>query len=296
MKNKNIQIIIIAVIIILITIVYLSIKKGENKMEIDGGIVKNQILKGYSENINSKEITYFEYQGYGFQVSCELNNNILHIKSKGGNSSKRDESYFKLDYNSKNKNLLKELQTIIEKYKISKNNGYEYEVAGLPEGLGDTISVTYKTGEKIWKYSNQTPTINEETSNAIYKAFHKDAKNNSLDFTSKGSNTLLYDDATNDYLQGTWKGIHFGKEYKVVFNENNIKIYEDNVLTDDVEYTIVQGNIVPNKLKEGIENPKDRYDYEEFKTISTISKKNDFTLVTYFMKDSYSTCDLIKQK
>ena len=295
MKNKTTQIIIIIAITTLLTIVYLAYKKGDENVEIDGGVVKDHILKGYSENIKSKEINFFEYQGYGFHIICEKNENTIHIYAKGGTSINRDGKYFNLDYNTKNQNLLNELQKTVEKYNISKNNGYEHEVAGLPEGLGDKISIKYESGEKIWKYSNQSPNLSEEASNAIYKIFQKDSKDNNLDFTSEGSNTSLYNDATKEYVQGTWKGTHFGKEYKIIFNENNIKIYEDNILTDDIEYTIIEGNIVPNKLKEGIVTPKDRYDYEEFKTISTINKKNDFTIVAYFMKDSYSTCDLLKQ-
>ena len=263
--------------------------------DLDGGVVKDTRLKGYKEEIKSKDIISFEYQGFGIHLTCKLNSGKLKITSKGGNKEQRDGTYFNLDYESKDNKLLNKLQDIIEKYNISKNNGYEYEVAGLPEGLGDYISVTYKSEEKIWKYSNQNTIIGEEAKNEIYDAFHACAKENDLDFNSSGSNVQLYDDATIEYLQGTWEGTHFGKKYEVIFEDNNIKIYEDDKLTDDTNYKIIEGHIVKNKIKESIENPTNRYDYEEFKTISTISKKNDFTIIAYFLKESYSTCDLLRK-
>ena len=273
-----------------------TMKKNEDNNElVDGGVVKDGRLPGYSEKINSKNIIKFEYNG-DFKVSCELMDNVLHVTAKGGNSYNRDGTYFKLDYVAKDKNLLVYLQNIIDRYDISKNNGYEHETAGLPAGLGDSISVLYETNEKIWKYSNQSPTISEEAKEAIYDAFKNNARENNLDFTSDGSNTTLYDDATIEYLQGTWKGTHFGREYTVTFNNENVTIYEDNNLIDNVVYKIVEGRIVQNKLKEGKTNSKDYHDYEEFSVISIMAKKNDFTLTAYFMKNSYSTCDLIKQK
>lgn len=264
-------------------------------IDIDGGVVKDGRIKGYEEIIKSKEIATFEYNGFGNHFTCKLDNNKLKVTSKGGNKEQRDGTYFNLDYKSKNNNLLNKLQEIIEKNNISKDNGYEYEVAGLPNGLGDYILVTYKSGEKIRKFSNQNTIIGEKAKNEIYEAFHACAKENNLDFNSSSSNVLLYDDATLKYLQGIWKGTHFGKTYKVIFENNNIKIYVDGKLTDDANYTIIEGKIVKDKIKEGTEVPKNRYDYEDFTGISTLSKKNDFTLTAYFLKDNYSTCDLLRK-
>lgn len=295
MKNNYV----FGLFIILFCVSYVTfcyLKEVDNVDLIDGGVVKDHILKGYSEDIKSREIVSFEYIGGEFSASCKLDGDTLHVKSRGGDSSNRDGSFFILDYEAKNNDILEKLQDVVSKYDISKNNGYEHETAGLPPGLGDSISVLYKSGEKIWKYSNQFPTISSEAAKAIYELFHECAKENSYDFTSAGSNVLLYDDATEDYLQGTWKGKHFGKEYKVIFSKDNVKIYEDNILTDDVNYIIIDGNIVVNKPKDEAHTPKDRYDYEEFNVISTMSKKNDFTIVAYFLKDGYSTCDLLKQK
>ena len=264
-------------------------------VDLDGGIVRNGRLKGYGEVIKSNDIISFEYRGFGIHLTCKVDNNILKVTSEGGNKGKRDGTYFNLDYEAKDNDLLNQLQKIIEDNRISKDNGYEYEVAGLPEELGDYILVIYKSGEKIWKYSNQNTIVGENVKNKIYEAFYKCAKENNFDFTSSGSNVLLYDDATVDYLQGLWEGIHFGNEYKVIFKGNNIKIYEDGKLIDDDTYTIIEGKIVKDKLKQGIDNSKNRHDYENFTSISTLRKKNDFTLVAYFLNGSYSTCDLLKK-
>ncbi len=293
--NKKIVILITLLLIISVFTIILLTRKEDSEMIEDGGVVKDIILDGYSEKINSKDIIFFEYKGE-FYARCELVDGVLHINNKGGNSSLRDGTYFKLDYDTSNKELLNKLQEIVEKYQISKNNGHEYEVAGLPAGLGDSISIVYASDEKIWKSSNQNLTIREDAKNAIYEAFHDYAQDNNLDFTSSGSNVLLYDDADKEFVQGIWKGKHFGREYQVEFIDDYVKIYEDGKLKDNTKYTIIDGNVVVDKVKKGVDNPKNRYDYEEFNVISVMSKKNDFTMTAYFMKDSYSTCDLIKEK
>ena len=38
------------------------------------------------------------------------------------------------------------------------------------------------------------------------------------DFTSEGSNVKLFDDPDEEYVQGTWKGKHFGDDIEVTFN------------------------------------------------------------------------------
>lgn len=274
----------------------LHFKKIFNKPEdIDGGTTREGRLKGYEEKIKSKDIVSFEYTCGKFKVSLETKDDGLHINSKGGNSYHRDGTYFKLDYVSKTNTILKELQEIIDKFEISKNNGYEHEVAGLDPSISATIKVTYKSKEKIYKYDNQSRIIDEEAENKIYEVFHKNAKENGYDFTSDKSNVELYNDATKEYVQGTWKGTHFGSEYKVIFEGTKIKIYKDGKLTDEGWYKIIDGDIVNNKPKKGVTIPKDKNDYEEFSDISIMKKKNDFTMTMYFMKENYSTDDLIKE-
>lgn len=263
---------------------------------ICGGVVKDGYLEGYSEIINSKTIISFEYTCGRFYVKCDYDNDKIHVISDGGYSNERDGNYFKLDYKIDNDEIFKELQKIVEKNNISENNGYEHETAGLPPGLGDTIKIEYENGERIYKYSNQRETISEEAQKDIYNLFHKYAKKENLDFNSDGSNVKLYDDADKDFIQGKWKGKHFGDEIEVEFNDNHIKILVNNELTDDTDYIIYEGNIRPNKLKEGKQSANNKNDYEEFIGVSSIRKKNEIMLVAYFTKNSYSTADLIKQK
>jgi len=286
---------ILAFIIVFIGLIggCVAVRIRNSRMVVDGGVVKNWRLKGYNEEIKSNKIVSFSYEGSGFKVSCELKNNNLHILSTGNYINEKDDSDFSIEYNTEDLSFLDKLQEIVKEYNISLNNGYEYEVAGLPPGYGDKISVIYDSGEKIWKYSNQTNTIKTEAIDAIYNAFYDLAKANGHDFISNSSVTL--NDDENESLDGTWKGTHFGSEYKVVFNDKNIKIYKDGELTDDTEYTIIDGKIVKNQLKEGKTEAKSRYDYEEFSEISVLSKRNSFTIVMYFMKDSYSIGNLIKE-
>ena len=135
-----------------------------------------------------------------------------------------------------------------------------------------------------------------EAAKLIYDAFHEEALKNGLDFNTKGSNVKLYDDADEEFLQGTWKGTHFGREILAEFEGNRVKIYVDGKLTDDTEYIIFEGAVRPNRLKEGVTEPQSNHDYVEFEGCSCIRKMDEISLTAYFMKESYSTCRLLTQK
>ena len=253
------------------------IKKGANmieKLSEMPGTRNKKSLEEHEKNIKSKNIIHFSYHNSDFKVECKLENNNLHVISSGGNYSNRDGSAFKLDYISKTKTLLTSLQQIVEKYELYKNNGYTLTVNGLPAGLGDTISVEYDKSEKIYKSSNQSRIVQDEAVTAIYNEFHKNATQNDYEFNTEKSNIKVYDDATEKFLQGTWKGSHFGDEIKVIIKEKNIKIYCNNKLSDNTEYAIINGCVRPNKLKKGITIPKNEHDYEEFNIICRHPKRN----------------------
>ena len=261
----------------------------------DGG-EKEYHLDGYNEKIKSKEIIFFEYKTGEYELKCELNHHHLKIYSTGGYSNNRDGSYFKLDYQTEDLSFLDKLQAIIEKYNIYNNNGYCQVVSGLDPIYGDSINVIYKTNEKIYKSSNQIHLVEEKASEEIYKLFLKEAKKNNYDFNSEKSNVKLYDDAEVEFLQGSWKGKHFGDIIKVEFKENHIKIYVNDKLTDDTEYIIINGCIKKNQLKKEKKEFINENNYEEFEGVSSLRKKNDIMLVAYFTKESYSTADLLKEK
>ena len=259
------------------------------------GDIITQNLDGYAKDIKSNEITFFHYQAPTFNVEVKKEDNHLHIKSSGGNSQRRDGTRFILDYYSTNLSFLIKLNDLITKYALFKNNGYINHVNGLPAGFGGTLSVHYASNEKIYINDNQDSIMSDETEQDIYNLFHEEALRNNYDFTTNGSNQLIYDDLDIDYLQGTWKGSHFGDKIKVIIKDENIKIYVNDVLTDDTQYTIFEGKVRKHKLQEGIKTPKDYHDYEEFSGLSLLAKNNDFTITAYFMKNSYSTCNLIKE-
>lgn len=275
------------------------IVKGSNKMNEEDltGVKKESKLEGYSEKINSKNIISFVYNNPKYYMGCELNNKgEVHVISRGGDISARDGSAFKLDYITNDKEFLNDLQNIVDIYGISNNNGDTLMVSGLPDGYGDMIMVSYDSGEKIYKHSNQCFMISNEAMEAIYSVFHKLAINNGYDFNTEKSNVIIYDDASEEFLQGSWKGSHFGDEILALIQGNYIKVYFNGKLMDDTDYVIINGVIKPNKLKDGIDKAKNEHDYEEFNVFSSLRKKNDILLVAYFTKESYSTAELLIQR
>lgn len=254
------------------------------------------MLEGYPYKIESDELVKFSFQNRDFSVSCELKDDGLHMGATGGNSSRRDGTKFSLSYTTSDVSVLAKLNKIIKDFDMAKRNGYSCTVDGLPGGCGDSIKAEYTSGEKLYLYSNQSPTVHFDAVKQIYDAFHEDALKNGLDFNTAGSNVKLYDDADEEYLQGKWKGKHFGTQILAEFEGKHVRIYADGKLTDDTDYVIFQGCVRVNKLKEGKSQPQSDHDYEEFVGCSCMRKKNDFTMTAYFMKESYSTCDLLKQK
>ena len=302
-KKKTVKItaIILVVIAFLFTALYLVggeqmlfKKKNNNDVEIIDGGKTDYYLQGYPTTIKSENIVYFQYQCGEYNCKMEKENDVLHIECSGGNSVVRDGTYYVLDYKCQDNGFTKKLQKTVEKYDIIKDNGHFVEAAGIPPGIGDQISIKYDSGEAIYKSDNQSLTISQKASDEIYKTFKKLANDNGFDFTSEGSNVELYNDATVEYLQGSWKGMHFGHEYAAEFDGQHVKIYKDGQLTDDVDYIIYEGSVRTANLKEGKQG-NSKYDYQEFSEISCFAKNNDFTLTMYFMKDSYSTDSMLKQ-
>lgn len=249
--------------------------------EVDGGS-REYIMKGYNDVIKSNKIVYFHYDNYYYNFKCKLKDGKLRIKCNGGDYSARNNSCFKLDYEVTNLDCLKELQSIVEKYKISDKNGFYHHTDGLPCDCGDLIEIKYESGEKIYKESNQSPMISEKCFKEIYNIFLKLAKANDLDFTTSGSNGQIYDDATKEYLQGSWVGKHFGQHIRVTFDKDTITIDVENKTTDHTEYVIVKGKVKPK-------------DGEIFNGVDYFIKKNKILLTGYFTQESYSTVELIRE-
>ncbi len=265
-----------------------------NEQPICGGRHES-IMDGCPKEIKSKNIVYFYYCKDGdYCVSAKKENGKVHITCNGGGKyNRRDGSLFSIKLDIKDDSIFKDIQSIIDKNNDILDNGRCTHVDGLPPGLGGTINVEYDSGEKLYKVSNQFPIISDESTKEYYDLFHKLVKKEGLDFTTKGSNIKLFDDADNEFVQGTWKGKHFGSDIEVTFTDNKVTIKVDGKETDkDIEFNIFQGTVTQNKLKEGRENPTDYHDYEFFNGVSCFMKKNYFTMTGYFLGNSYSTCDL----
>ena len=264
-----------------------------NDTIIDGGRHESK-LKECSDFIKSKNIISFSYVGTDYVVSAKKENNKVEITAKGGGKyNLRDGSYFIIKYDTEDDSIFKLLQDVIDENNETRGNGHCTNVAGLPAGIGDTLNVEYDSGEKLYKYSNQCPTVTPDSVKKFYDIFHNFVKKDGYDFTSEGSNVQLFDDPDEEYVQGTWKGKHFGDDIEVTFNGNKVTISVNGKIVDEEEYTIFEGVIVPNKLKDGIEKATSYHDYEFFKVVSHMTKKNWFTITAYFVENSYSTCDLM---
>ena len=254
-------------------------------------------MEGYEEVVKSKDIISFSYTGGDFSVLAKkINSKVEIFATGGGKYNKRDGSYFIIKYETEDNSIFKKLQEIVEKYDISKGNGHCVTVDGLPAGIGDTINILYSSGEKIYKYSNQSITISSDSIKEIFDTFHEHVKKDGYDFTSVGSNVKLFDDADKEYVQGTWNGKHFGDPIEVTFKDNKVTIKVNGKVTDnEEEYIIVEGFIQKNKKKEEKEGTT-RYDYENFNGVECFSKKNWFTMTGYFYENGSSSCDLMNFK
>lgn len=264
-----------------------------NDTIIDGGRHESQ-LKECKESIKSKKIVSFSYVGTDYVVSAKKEGNKNHIYASGGEKeNRRDGSYFIIKYDTEDDSIFKKLQNVIDENNEIHGNGHCTTVDGLPAGIGDTLNVLYDSGEKLYKYSNQFLTVSQNSVKKFYDIFHEFVKKDGYDFNSAGSNVKLYDDPDEKYVQGTWKGKHFGDELEVSFNGNKVTIVLNGKIIDEEEYTIFEGVIVSNKLRDGIEQATSYHDYEFFKEISHMTKNNWFTITAYFVENSYSTCNLM---
>lgn len=260
---------------------------------ICGGRHESQ-MEGYTEEIKSKNIKSFTYIGPDFSLNAKKENEkLLIFCSGGGKYNKRDGSLFSIKYETNDFNILNLLQEVIDKNNETRGNGHCVQVDGLPAGIGDLLNIEYESGEKIYKTSNQSLTVNPDSATKFYNIFHEFVLKDGYDFNTAGSNVKLFDDADEEYLQGTWKGTHFGDEIEVTFNKNKVTIsIAGNITDENVEYTVFEGSVVRNILKDETKPPSSYHDYEFFEGISTFSKMNWFTITAYFIKESSSSCSL----
>lgn len=256
-------------------------KKNRIVEDVDYG---SKRLDGYSEEIKSKNIVSFEYINSDYSLSCELINDELRVTIKAKS--------FDIKYVSRDKNLLTELQKVIEKYELYKNNGYEQKLSRLPSGYGDFLSIKYDSDEKIYKYSNQIRLLSSDSYNEIYELFSKNATENDYVLKKTDDDVVIESDFNEEFLQGTWEGTCADKYYKVVFKNQVVSIYINNLISDIKVYRIVDGVVVNNNLLTGKTDRKDYRSFSNFKTVSNFRKKSDSMLETHLLDDDYTTCEL----
>lgn len=215
------------------------------------------------------------------------------VEARGGSlypTARRNGLTFHVRFTAPDRDYTARLQDLVVRRSLIRNNGLVVHTYGLPSGDGDRLSVKYDSGEYIYRRINTGPLLDYDTAFEIYDLFRTMTRDQGLDFNTKGSNVQLYDDATEEFLQGTWKGTHFGNECTVIFTGNHVRIYYGGKLTDDADYVIDEGWIVPADQNGG----KDRL---RFQGVAVMSKKNSFTLSgTVLRNKASSTFDLRRQK
>ncbi|WP_157617830.1 hypothetical protein [Succinimonas amylolytica] len=278
--------------------------------------------KSLSSDIKSETIVHFEYNSFpgpGFivpEVSLEARpdsesepfpnfyvlfdrtpSGAVRVVARGGNNTgHRDGSRFVVRYEISDDGLPRELQTIVRKHNLSRDNGHVSHTDGLPTGDGSILSVRYDSGEAIYRGNNVFPLLDDAATREIYQAFRRAARRQGYDFTTAGSSEPVYDDPTVEMLQGIWKGKHFGRECVAEITGQHIRIFYDGELADDTDYVIFEGMVKPNRLAKN-SSPDDKYPrYDNFRAFTSISKKNGFTIVGHvFRNGSSSSVELFRQ-
>lgn len=316
MKNRRRVLAVAASVVLLIGVMFMikqhnisgigpfSVAFSEN---VEGGRSDSQV-SGLRETIESHEVISFRYEaqcamgllsqpklsGEAFFVSCELlSDGRVHVIANGGSSSgRRDGTKFLLDYEADEDGFLAVLDALILEHRLSENNGHVTHVNGLPP-YGDSLSVEYASGERIYRSNNQARMLSADASDAIYEAFLTFTRKNGYDFTTAGSNVPVYDDADEAFLQGTWSGKHFGREVKAVFTGSHVQIWYDGELTDDTDYVIIEGCVLPNRLRPDADKAYRPADgYEHFHSVETFTKYLGIGLTGHVYDGSSSTFTL----
>lgn len=274
-----------------------SVISGPIDGPVDGG--RNEYWDpNCRENIESEEMTSFYLSRDGeYSLKAEVQDDgKIRVNSLGGNEYERDGTRFTLDYVTADGELMEKLQALVKEYSLSKDNGHTETVGGLPFGIGETVSVEYESGEYIYRSSNQSRILDDEEAWMFYALFREDARANGYDFTTEDSQ-FFYDDADEEFLQGTWTGKHFGTDVEVTFTGNHVVIVYGGEVTDDVDYVIIEGSIRPDILRDEPAGNRPEDDYEKFNGIESMRKAYDFMLTAYSMRGgAYSTFELLRKK
>ena len=250
-----------------------------------------------SRQIVSFELTTFEPQEYHFLFTDngleELGEPVtatylslkrqadgsLEISARGGsleamNQEVRDGSVFAVNFTTPDRGYTARLQDLVTRFDMIRNNGLTDVTYGLPSGDGNILRVDYDSGEYIFRHDSGR-ILEYDAAFAVFDLFRSMARDQGLDFTTRGSNVTVYDDATEEFLQGIWEGKHLGVPCRAEFSGRHVRIYRSGRLTDDTDYVIREGKIIPADQGE----PGGRL--VTFQGVSVLWKKDGSTLKGY---------------
>lgn len=145
----------------------LSRSRGNHRADtddIDGGVVTRR-WDDVPKEIESDEIVSFHCEISLFAV-CDVDDlghrvyKLDAVASEGLVTVKyswreRDRKSGKGEYTAKN-DFMARLQMIVAAHNLAKYNGYYHRVSGLPDMYGESLDITYASGESIYANDNQS--------------------------------------------------------------------------------------------------------------------------------------------
>lgn len=176
MKLMIISVVVLAILIAGAILFFSGCRKDN---PISGGRT-NYTGEGYSKTIESTEICEMKWD-FGIRNTDDpYENVILSIKVLDDGScdceiSGYDEyDEFKATFKGDEK-LLAGIDQAIKKYKLPEKNGTGGKTAGLPPQLGETISVKYKSDEKLYISDNSKLVTSDEFKTDVMKLLEEAA-------------------------------------------------------------------------------------------------------------------------
>jgi len=146
---------------------------------IDGGAIDSSDPNA-PKSVESTEIVKFSCRFSTMDVSEPgiLGNMIYSLKAVAENGEITGEySVMNWDWEWETRSLsvdesfMDELQSIIKQYDLAQFNGYSYEVSGLPDDYGATLTVEYASGESIYASDNQNNFLPYDAMEALVLLF-----------------------------------------------------------------------------------------------------------------------------
>lgn len=148
---------------------------------------------------------------------------------------------------------LDDLQVIIDKHELAKENGVDKGSIAIPEDNASCLSVKYASDESIYAADNTGPILTGEATIDLYDFFLALAKEADSDF-------IYSDEEFWELYYKLWGRFESADGKKALLFENyTVDIYEDEELIEHVSYYL-QADMIYNSLS----NEKNFASYEHF--------------------------------